>query len=112
MKKKYAQTDETGRVFAVVETTGVMDTSAGNMIEVEPESDPLGMRYNSGTLAFEAIQKTEAETAIETLRAIDSETGMSRLMRESMIALLGAAAPQKLKDKENEAAAARAKLAP
>lgn len=111
MMKKYAQFDETGRVFAVVETTGELDTAAGNVVAVVAGVEPMGMRYNATTQAFEAIQKTEAETAIEALSAIDVETGMTRLMRETLIAIAGAAAPAKLADAEARAALARGKLA-
>ncbi|MDZ7593218.1 MAG: hypothetical protein U0932_01075 [Thiobacillus sp.] len=107
--KKFAQFDASGRVFAVVETTG--ELIGADVVEVAAGVDPMGKRYNAATQAFDAIQKTEAETALEELRAIDAETGMTRLMRETLIAIAGAAVPAKLAEAEARAAVGRGKLA-
>ena len=51
-----------------------------------------------------------SDSAIAELADLDRSTGMSRLMRESLAALLGVSAPAALKSAETKAAAARAKV--
>ena len=105
MMKTWLQIEPDGRVVASLETEGDM-TGVPGMIE-GPES-AVGKRHVDGD--FVDIPKTEKELAAEKLAEIDAKTGMSRLLRETLISMAGAAAPKTLTDAEAEAAINRGKL--
>lgn len=52
----------------------------------------------------------ESDQAMAELAALDAKTGMSRMMRETLIAIAGNAAPKSLKDVEASASALRVKV--
>lgn len=103
---RYAQIDKTGRVVAMLDTAAWI--VAPNMISMDSESDVLGMRWTGS--GFEPVIPTEKEAALARLAELDAQSGMPRLMRETLRAIAGAQAPAALVAVEAEAAAEREKL--
>lgn len=104
--KRYAQIDQGGKVVGYLETTG--EVIADNMIETDQGQDIVGMRWDGQE--FSPVEKSEAEIAIERLAEIDRESGMPRLLRETLIAIARQAAPARIVALEAEAAINRGKL--
>lgn len=103
---RYAQIDESGRVVASLDTAEPV--VAAHMIAVDDGADVLGMRWSGS--GFEPVVPTAKEAALARLAAIDAESGMPRMMRETLRAIAGAQAPAALVAVETEAAAEREKL--
>ena len=106
MKKYYAQIDAGGKVIAALETEGTI--AAAHMIETAQAFEVIGKRWDGA--AFVDVAPDAKTLAAAKLAEIDARSGMSRLMRETLIALAGANAPATLKTYETQAAAERAKL--
>ena len=96
-----------GRVVAVLEAEAeavpglVPVPEAANVIAGETDYDGSG---------FVPAVKAPAELAADRLRQIDAETGMSRTLREALIAIAGPGKLVFLEAKEAEAATERGKL--
>lgn len=103
--KQYAQIDGTGLVIAALETSGSVDSP--NMIPAPDAFSLVGKRWTGAAFIDNADAKP---SAVAKLAEIDAKSGMSRLMRETLMTLAGAAAPATLKNYETQAAAERAKL--
>jgi hypothetical protein len=101
----YARINQAGIVDSVVESERPIE--GANIFEVQDYSVLLKKRVGN---EFVEVPKTAAESAAEKLLVIDRITGMSRLLRESLIGIAGANAPASLVAKETEAAAERVKL--
>lgn len=108
LMKHYAEINAAGVCFAQLETSGEID--APHMIAIAPGENRRGQKW-TGT-AWEAVAPTAAELAALELAQIDSATGMSRTLREALIAIAGktGADVTYLAAQETKAAAARAKL--
>ena len=106
MMNRYAQISAAGDVFAVSQLSGPIE--APDMIAIGPDDDVLGKRWDGG--AWVVRVPTEAEAAAAALAEIDRRSGMSRLLRETLRAIAGQAAPATLVQYETDAAAHRAKL--
>jgi hypothetical protein len=106
MKNAYAQINAAGVVVGILDTDGTIN--APHMIAAA-SADPalIGKKWDG--VAFVDFVDTKAAAAAK-LAEIDSKSGMSRLMRETLVKLLGAAAPATLTAYETQAAAERAKL--
>lgn len=104
---RYAQINQSGRVVAMLDT--VTPVVAPHMILVEDSQDVIGQRWTGS--GFEPVIPTAKEAALARLEAIDAESGMPRMMRETLRAIAGAQAPAQLIAIETEAATERAKLA-
>lgn len=106
--RHFAEIDGQGVCFALLSTTG--EVVSPTMIEVAEGENRLRQKWN-GT-DWEAVVPSEAETAAAALALIDAQTGMSRSMREALIAIGGkvAANVTYLQTKEAEAATLRTKL--
>lgn len=104
---RYAQIDVGGNVFAVSQLAGQVE--APDLIAIGPDDDVWNKRWDGA--AWVDRVPTEAEAAEAALVEIDRKSGMSRLMRETLIAIAGASAPAMLVQHEQNAAAQRAKLA-
>lgn len=104
---RYAQINQDGRVVAVLDTA--VPVVAPHMIAVEDGVDVLGMRWTGS--GFKPVVPTEKEAALARLAELDAQSGMPRLMRETLRAIAGAQAPAQLIAIETEAATERAKLA-
>jgi len=80
---------------------------------IESEAAHIGDAWDGEVFTAAPVAvPTEAEAAIAALAEIDRRSGMSRLLRETLLALAGTNAPAMLKTYETQAAAQRAKLAP
>lgn len=109
MKKIYAQINPAGVCVGVSELSGKVE--APHLIEIEAfDESLLGKRRNGDK--WETVAPTEAELAALELAQIDAATGMSRTMREVLLALAAkvGADVAHLQAQETKAAAARAKL--
>jgi hypothetical protein len=104
--KKYAQIDGSNRVFSVVESG--QEIIGADIVPVPEGVFPLGMVWDGA--AFVPYQKTEKETALDELAEIDRKTGMTRMMRETLIAIAGEKVPAALTAEEAKAVTARNKL--
>lgn len=104
---RYAQIDSSGFVVGWLDCPA--SVVAPNMILVEDGPDVIGMRWTGS--GFEPVVPTEKEAALARLAELDAQSGMSRLMRETLRALAGSSAPAQLVAIETEAASERAKLA-
>jgi hypothetical protein len=105
----YAQINGAGVCVGLLETSGSIN--APHMIAVEGyDLTLIGKRW-TGT-AWEAVTQTEAEAAARELTQIDQATGMSRTLREALIAIAGktGADVAYLAAQEAKAATARAKI--
>lgn len=103
---RYAQIDGAGVVFAILDTASEIDRQ--DMIEIGHGENPLGMRRNGSV--WETVEETEAERAARDLAEVDAATGMSRTMRETLVAIAGDKAPAYLLSQEAKAVAARERL--
>lgn len=104
--KKYAQIDAAGVCFSVVESR--VDLSGDDIVDVGFNKKVIGKKWDGS--AWKNVDKSAKEKAKEALEKIDKDTGMSRLLRETLIAIGGQSVPKALKDKEDEAAIERGKL--
>lgn len=105
----YAQIDGAGKCVGELSTPG--EINAPHMIAVDGTQAPyIGKRWTGS--AWQAVAPTEAEAAALELVQIDQATGMSRTLREAMIAIAGktGADVTYLAAQEAKAAAARAKI--
>ena len=109
--KHYAQINAAGLVVAVSQLAGEVDSS--DLIELQDyDTGKLGQVFDRVAGTFGPRVKTEKELAAEELQAIDAATGMSRTMREVLIAIgtkTGADVAY-LATQEGKAVAARNKL--
>lgn len=109
MAHLYAQINAAGLVVAVSELAGQVD--APHMIELQAfDAGLIGQRWDGAAFVAPAVD-AKAQAAIE-LQAIDAATGMSRTLREVLIAVgakVGADVTY-LQQQETKAAAARLKL--
>ena len=103
---RYAQIDKSGRVVALLDCA--KSVVASHMILIEDDQDVIGQRWTGS--GFEPVVPTAKEAALARLAAIDAESGMPRMMRETLRAIAGAQAPAALVAVETEAAAEREKL--
>lgn len=110
--KAYAQLDAAGLCVGVSELAG--EVNAPHMIEIEnAESIYLGRKWTGAAWTdAPAVVPTEKELAAAALLTIDRETGMTRTLREALIAIAGKVGADVtfLATKEAAAVAARAKL--
>lgn len=107
--KRYAQINPAGLCVGVSELAG--EVLAADLIEIEAFDVALiGKRWDGA--AWLAVVPTEKELAAAELQAIDAATGMTRTLREVLIAIGGkvGADVAYLAGKEVAAVAARAKL--
>lgn len=74
---------------------------------IEKKVGDTSIRELDAVLPNEVKVKREA---LERLNAIDAETGMNRLTRETLIAIADSKAPAKLVEAETKAASERLKL--
>lgn len=106
--KHYAQIDAGGMCSGLLSTSGEVD--APHMIAIAgPGAARIGQRWTGAAWVDVVDESAKAEA---DLRQIDADTGMSRTMREAIIAIadkVGADAAF-LKGKEAAAAAARLKV--
>lgn len=109
--KFYAQLDAAGNVVGVSQLAG--EVVAPDLVEL-PDFDQskLGQVFNRQAGTFGPRVKTEKELAAEELQAIDAATGMTRTLRETLIAIAGktGADVSYLAAKEAAAVVARNKL--
>lgn len=105
---RYAEIDALGVCFALLDSTGT--TEAEHMVPIAPGEDPRGQRWTGQ--GWEAKAPTEKDKAASDLQTIDRETGMTRTLRETLIAIAGKVGADVtfLATKEAAAVAARAKL--
>lgn len=103
---RYAQIDGAGLVVGWLDTDGTVNEP--NMIECQGGPELIGHRWDGA--AFVAPVVTDADLARAELVQIDRDSGMPRLLRETLLAIAGASAPAKLVEHETKAAAARARL--
>ena len=103
--KNYLQIEPDGRVIASLQTVADLSGVPGM---IEGNESEVGKRYKNGV--FVAIEKTKKEKAADRLRKIDEETGMTRMMRETLLAIAGVNAPIALVEKEAEAELERVNL--
>jgi hypothetical protein len=106
MRKIYAQLDGAGVCVAITETSGIID--APNVREVADGNAVIGKRWDGAQWLAVVDRKRDIDAA---LAAIDRQSGMGRLLRETLIAIGGNAVPAILKTHENSAAALRAERA-
>lgn len=101
---------EGARVVAVCEAQGWPDMP-GHVQEI-PDGVAVepGEHEKDGAGGWRLRVKSDAEVAAAALAAIDQQTGMSRAMREALIAIAGPGKAGFLEAKEAEAATHRAKL--
>lgn len=110
--KFYAQLDAAGNVVGVSQLAG--EVVSPDLVELQSyDLSKLGQVFDRQARTFGPRVKTEKELAAEALQAIDRDTGMTRTLRETLIAVatkVGADVAY-LSAKEAAAAAERAKLA-
>ena len=108
MNNHYAQINAGGICVALLASSGT--TNAANMVAIAEGAAKLGQRWTGA--AWEDVAPNAKDLARAKLAQVDAETGMSRLLRETLIALAdkNGTVVTFLKAKEAEAAAERAKL--
>ena len=107
--KKYAQINAAGLCVGVSELAG--EVLANNMVEIEAfDVSMIGKQWDGA--AWQAVAPTAKELAAAELQAIDAATGMTRTLREVLIAIgtKTGADVAFLAGKEAAAAAARGRL--
>lgn len=103
---RYAQIGADGVAYAILDTDG--EVAGERMIAIGDGEFPLGLKHSGG--AWESVPETDAMKAARELAEVDASTGMSRTMREVMVAIAGEKAPAYLLAQEAKAAAARERL--
>lgn len=107
MRNRYAQIGQNGIVEAVTETAGQIDDS--RCVPIGAGVDAIGMLWDGAGLVGAPVDRRAQIAA--ALAEIDRKAGMPRLLRETLVAIGGAAVPAILKTHETNAAALRAELA-
>lgn len=104
--KRFAQIDGAGLCVALLDTSG--EVAGADMVPIANGEERIGQKWTGAAWVAEA----EDRAALRELGKIDAETGMSRTMRETLIAIgkKVAADVAFLEAKENDAKAKRLKL--
>ncbi len=106
MIKTYAQIDTQGVVIGYTQTEG--EINASHMIEVDDGDVVIGKQWDGEKFNVPAPDQRRVIT--DKLAEIDRKAGMSRLLRETLIAIGEDKVPAIIKTHENNAAALRAEL--
>lgn len=104
--KRYV-TLKNGIAVADVYTDAKMKESS-DLVRFDAVDDVMGMRWNGAE--FEPVPESKRDAAMRKLERLDKESGMSRLMRETLLAIAGSSAPARLSEVEQDAQQARADL--